>query len=197
MRASGVGALVVAAATAATVGRGQGTEGARQAAYARVTLARTLATDPELVKAVNAKNAEAESAEAIRRKDREWSSPAGAALRKALTQGPCAQRLREAVKDDPLVAEVILMDARGASVCLSRETTDYWQGDEPKWQKTFVEGREVLVEEPAEDASSGVFAVQLSVPVVDRGRRIGALCLTLKVHREALPARPIPERGAR
>jgi hypothetical protein len=196
MRASAGVVVVVAVGSVASVGRGQGTEAVKQAAYARVALARTLAADPEVVKAVIAKNAEGETAEAIRRKDRDWGGPAGAPLRKALTQGPCAQRLRDVVKDDPLVAEAILMDAKGASVCLSRETSDYWQGDEAKWQKTFLEGREVLVEEPAEDASSGVFAVQLSVPVVDKGHRIGALCLTLKVRKDAVPG-PTPERGAR
>ena len=197
MRAGGGVAFVFALVSAVSVAHGQGIEGVKQAAYARVALARMVASDPEVVRAVTDKNAEAESPEAIRRKDRDWATPAGAALRRSLTRGPCAQRLRDLVKADPLVAEVILMDAKGANVCVSRETSDYWQGDEAKWQKTFVEGREVLVEEPAEDASAGVFAVQLSVPVVDKGRRIGALCLTLKVRRDAAPPGPISERGAR
>ena len=197
MSAAGRIAPAVVLAAAAAFVRGQGTERVKQAAYARVALAKALAADPELVSAVAAKNAEGESTETIRRRDRDWAGPASAPRRKALTQRPCGRRLRDLIKGDPLVAEAILMDARGANVCLSRETTDYWQGDEAKWRKTFLEGREVLVEEPAEDTSAGVFAVQLSVPVLDKGRRIGALCLTLKVRKDAIRPNPTTERGAR
>ena len=34
------------------------------------------------------------------------------------------------------------MNNRGTLVCSAAETTDYWQGDEPKWQKTYVEGKD-------------------------------------------------------
>jgi hypothetical protein len=71
-------------------------------------------------------------------------------------------------------------------VCVSRETSDYWQGDEDKWKKTFVEGKAVFVDEPAFDQSSATYAVQLSVPVSEQNRRIGALTLTLKVRKEAI-----------
>ena len=81
------------------------------------------------------------------------------------------------------------MDERGASVCLSRETSDYWQGDEAKWRKTFVEGRDPFVDEPALDASSATYAVQLSVPVTEGTRRIGAVTLTLKVRKDAVDTR--------
>jgi hypothetical protein len=77
------------------------------------------------------------------------------------------------------------MDEHGANVCLSRETSDYRQGDEPKWQRTFVDGRDPFVDDPALDASSATCAVQLRVPVTEGTRRIGALTLTLKVRKDA------------
>jgi hypothetical protein len=156
----------------------------KQVAYARVALAHAIASHPEIRKAVTAKDAEGESMAAIERRDREWSSTP--ALRSRFTTGPCADRLRAMTRDDPLVTEVILMDERGANVCISRETSDYWQGDEAKWKKTLVEGQDPFVDEPALDASSGAYAVQLSVPVAEGGRRIGALTLTLKVRRDAV-----------
>jgi len=160
----------------------------KQAGYARVALAHALASHPEIRKAVAAKNAEGESKPAIERKDREWNASPG--LRRALTTGPCADRLREMTRDDALVVEAILMDEHGANVCLSRETSDYWQGDEAKWQKTFVEAHDPFVDEPAFDASTATYAVQLSVPVVEGSRRIGALTLTLRVRKDAVaPAR--------
>jgi hypothetical protein len=155
----------------------------KQAAYARVALAHAIASDPEIRKAVAAKNAEGESAPSIERKDQEWGT--APAVRKALTVSPCAERLRKMTGADPLVVEVILMDEHGANVCLSRETSDYWQGDEAKWQRTFLEGHDPFVDDPAFDASSATYAVQLSVPVTEGARRIGALALTLKVRKDA------------
>jgi hypothetical protein len=156
----------------------------KQAGYARVALAHAIASLAEVRQAVAAKNAERESQQAIERKDREWTASPG--LRRALTTGPCADRLREMTRDDALVVEAILMDERGANVCLSRETSDYWQGDEPKWRKTCVEGHDPFVDEPAFDASTATYAVQISVPVVEGSRRIGALTLTLKVRKDAV-----------
>ncbi|MFI4945543.1 MAG: hypothetical protein ACHP85_19895, partial [Burkholderiales bacterium] len=122
-------------------------------------------------------------------RDRDWTQNKASALRKALSTSPCAQRLRELIVPDPLVVEAILMDAHGANVCVSRETSDYWQGDEDKWRKPFVEGRAAFVDEPAFDQSSAIYAVQLSVPVSESARPIGALTLTLKVRKEAAQAR--------
>jgi hypothetical protein len=159
----------------------------KQVASARVALAQTMARDADLLAAVRAKNAEKETAEEVQRKDKEWTSRRDSPLRKALVSSPCAQRLRQLIAPDSMVVEAILMDDHGANVCVSKETTDYWQGDEPKWQKTFKEGVDVFVDEPAFDESAQAFAVQLSVPVSDASRRIGALTLTLKVRREDVP----------
>jgi len=156
----------------------------KQVAYARVALAHAIASHSEIRKAVAAKNGEGELTAAIELKDRQWSSTP--ALRGRFTTGPCADRLRAMTRDDPLVVEVILMDEHGANVCLSRETSDYWQGDEAKWKNAFVEGQDPFVDEPAFDASSATYALQLSVPVAEGGRRIGALTLTLKVRKDAL-----------
>jgi len=104
-----------------------------------------------------------------------------------LTSGPCADRLRKLVGDDKLVVEAFLMDERGGLVCATVETSDYWQGDEAKWQKTYRDGAAVFVDEPALDASTGAFAVQMSRLVSDHGGKVGALTLTLKIPRSTLP----------
>ena len=161
----------------------------RQIAQARAPKARAIASDPELLQAVLAKNVERESDEQIRARDRQWMNNPHDPLRRALTESRCAQRLRDLVKDDPLVAEVILMDEHGANVCVSKATSDYWQGDEAKWEKSFRDGLDPFVDAPAFDASSGVFAIQLSVPVRKEGTRVGAVTLTLKVPREKTGAR--------
>jgi hypothetical protein len=163
----------------------------RQSALARLPLARAVAQDPDLVQAVVAKNAQKETEAQIRERDRKWSDHDADPLRKALSESPCAGRMRELVKKDPVVVEVILMDERGANVCVSRPTSDYWQGDEPKWQKPFKEGVDPFVDAPTLDASTGVYAIQLSVPVRREGVAIGALTLTLKIPRaQVQPGKP-------
>ncbi|PYQ11830.1 MAG: hypothetical protein DMF80_20685 [Acidobacteria bacterium] len=156
---------------------------ARETAYARLPLADRIGNDPELVKAIVAKNQVVESPGEIRRIDEEWIRNRRYPLRKALTSGPCADRLRRLVRDDKLVVEAFLMDDRGGLVCATVETSDYWQGDEAKWQKTYRDGAAVFVDEPALDASTGTFAVQLSRLVSDAHGKVGALTLTLKVPR--------------
>src|SRR5262245_38669216 len=144
----------------------------RQLAYVRVTEARDVAADPELVQAVVAKNATTETMEAIHTKDTRWVADRSFPLRAELVSNPCAKRLRALTAADPQIVEAFLMDKRGALVCATVETSDYWQGDEPKWQKTFEAGAPSFVDEPSVDASTGMFAVQLSVLVKDGEKKV-------------------------
>lgn len=164
---------------------GQST-GIHGAALARVPLARAIAADPEVLKALRAKNASGETLAMIQARDRSWATDAQKALRQELVSGPCAERLRALTQSDPSIVEVILMDAQGANVCLSRETSDYWQGDEAKFQKTFGEDRDIFVDEAALDASTGTYAVQVSVLIRVQGAKLGALTLSLKVRKQEL-----------
>ena len=153
----------------------------REIAGARVALAERIAADAALQAEVAAKNGSAETPDQIQRKDREWIAGGRPELRRQMTQGACADRLREMVKGDSFVVEAFLMDAHGALVCATRETTDYFQGDEPKWERTYDEGRRVFVDEPALDPSTGAYAIQMSVLVSANGAKAGALTLTLKI----------------
>jgi hypothetical protein len=157
----------------------------RQTAYARMDLATLIARDGAVIGFVDAKNGTEEPAAEIQKRDTRWRAGGEAALRKELTTNPCAERLRALSKSDSFVLEAILMDAQGALVCATDETTDYWQGDEEKWKKPMVAGLEAFVDEPAWDDSTQSYGLQLSVPVLKGGRRIGALTLTLKVPRPA------------
>ena len=154
----------------------------REIAYARVPVAERISADPQLVAAVAAKNASGETADDVQRKDRDWMANPRAHLRAEMTRGACADRLRSLVNEDSFIVEAFLTDGQGALVCASRETSDYWQGDEPKWQKTCGEGKRLFVDEPAQDASTGVYAIQLSTLVSTPSQpRAGALTLTLKI----------------
>ena len=42
------------------------------------------------------------------------------------------------------VTEVFVMDNKGLNVAQSAVTSDYWQGDEAKWQQTYLVGPDAL-----------------------------------------------------
>lgn len=159
----------------------------RQLAYVRVSTAQTVAADPEIIRAVLAKNASGETLEAIHAKDARWVADRHFPLRAELTSGACARRLRELTVTDTQIVEAMVMDRRGALVCATVETSDYWQGDEAKWQKTFDAGSPSFVDEPSLDASTGMYAVQLSVLVKDGEKKVGALTFTLKLRPTGSP----------
>ncbi len=150
----------------------------RETAYARVRLAQTMARKAELVAFVVDKNAQAESLEKIRHHDQNWAADP---LRKTLTQNACASALKALISTDPVVVEILLMDSRGALVCATAETSDYYQGDEAKWQKPFGEGVDPFIDAPSVDSNTNTYSIQVSVPVSEGGRRIGALTLTLRL----------------
>jgi hypothetical protein len=157
-----------------------------QVAGPRIELARRIAADVEILAAIAEKNKVPESQESIQRNDQEWQRNKDFPLRKQLTHNACAAELKKFVQPDPVIVEAFVMDAEGGLVCSTVETSDYWQGDEAKWQRTYGEGREAFVDEPALDASTGQYAIQVSTLVSDKGKKVGALTMTLKVSRQQL-----------
>ncbi len=161
----------------------------KDTAYARVARAQAIARDSSIHAAVSASNALVEPPSLVSRRDALWISNPRDPLRQEIVQAPCSARVRELVKDDPFVVEAFVMNDRGTLVCSTIETSDYWQGDEAKWQRTFVDGKDPFVEEPAFDISSGNYAIQLSVPIAEAGKRTGAVTLTLKFKRQVVTTR--------
>lgn len=75
------------------------------------------------------------------------------------------------------ITEIIVMDGRGLNVAISDVTSDYWQGDEPKFRKTVGEGSEgFVIEEPTQDQSSQMLQSQASITITnEKGIPIGAV----------------------
>ena len=74
------------------------------------------------------------------------------------------------------------MDNKGLNVGQSDVTSDYWQGDEAKWQKTFSVGpTAVFVDKVEKDESTQKFQTQVSISIVDGGAAIGAVTVGLDV----------------
>ncbi len=145
---------------------------------------RRLASDPEVVRAVRAQNARRVPLATIRQQDAEWtSSMALTPLKQRLLDSTCSQALRRHhARLGRVLAEAFAMDDQGALVGATRRTSDYWQGDEPKWRVAYDGGRGgELRESPFFDESSQAYVIQVSLPVRDGSRVIGALTLGLSL----------------
>nr|WP_298684513.1 hypothetical protein [uncultured Dongia sp.] len=77
-----------------------------------------------------------------------------------------------------LFTEIFVMDKFGLNVGQSSVTSDYWQGDEDKYQKTFAVGPDaVFVDEPEFDDNTKTWRTQVDFTVVDPATKesIGAV----------------------
>lgn len=84
-----------------------------------------------------------------------------------------------------LLTEIFVMDNRGLNVGQSDITSDYWQGDEAKWLKSFGACL-VHIEEAERDESTQLMQSQASLPIRDpsNDQIIGAI--TVGVNLDAL-----------
>ena len=140
-------------------------------------------TDPVLVDAVKAENAKGKAMADIEAMDAKWKGTAGVAdYMKAIMDSPAGKRLAEIRDSEPYLVELFLMDDQGANVAMSDKTSDYWQGDEAKFKKSFNGGAgAVFVDEVEFDKSAQSYLCQVSVPVMDGGKAIGAITFGIDV----------------
>lgn len=74
-----------------------------------------------------------------------------------------------------LYTEIFVMDHNGLNVGQSNISSDFWQGDEAKFQETFDRGAgSVFIDEPEYREDIGVWAVQVNVSIDRNGSPIGA-----------------------
>jgi len=74
-----------------------------------------------------------------------------------------------------LYTEIFVMDDNGLNVGQSNISSDFWQGDEAKFQQTYDQGAgTVFVDEPEFRDDIGVWAVQVNVTIDSDGAPIGA-----------------------
>ncbi len=142
-----------------------------------------LGSDPVIVEAVKVENAKGKTLDQIKELDKKWQQAAGVVdYMQALMNNPCGKRLKEIQKSAPYYAELFVMDKLGANVCMSDKTSDYWQGDEPKFSESYKDGKgAVHIGEVKFDDSVQAYIVQVSVPVTEGGAVIGAMTIGIDV----------------
>jgi hypothetical protein len=136
----------------------------------------SFAADPVVVRAIEEQNARTLTPEQISAIDEGWIEGRGGARIKAMLENPCSRRLRSLAAGRAAYQEIFAVDARGANVCMTHTTTDFFQGDEAKWRKSFNGGLgKIYVEMPDFDASVRGVVAHVSVPVQSGGKTIGVL----------------------
>ncbi|MCW5698389.1 MAG: hypothetical protein KIT00_00955 [Rhodospirillales bacterium] len=185
--------IVVGSLMIATVAQATDSHVAPVTEFAKNNVAKWI-SDPlvvDAVKAQNAANADLSQGD-IDAKDKQWRAETSASshpLIDKVLSNDLSKHLKS-VKDatQGLVTEIIVMDNKGLNVGQSDPTSDYWQGDEAKWQKTFLQGADaIFVDEVEKDESTQAFQSQVSMSIADpaNGQVIGSI--TVGVDVEALP----------
>lgn len=181
MRRTAVTALLLLATLSAAA---QSADAIQKSLKTHAETIQAWSSDKELVAAVKAQNARKVAAAEVQRIDKGWTAGSETALVKQLTTGPCADRLRALIAAHPSFGETMLMDDQGALVCASEKTSDYWQGDESKWQRSFDGGKgAVFIDRPRFDDSAVANLAQISVPVVDGAKVIGVLTVGVDIRK--------------
>jgi len=136
-----------------------------------------------IVEAVKAENAKGRTLAQIKDLDAKWMATPGLnADMKALMESPCGKFLVDLQKSSPYFLEIFVMDNQGANVAMTDKTSDYWQGDEAKFQKAFNGGAgAVFIDAVKFDESAQAYLVQVSVPVMDGDQAIGAITIGIDV----------------
>ena len=147
--------------------------------------------DPVVIAAIKAQNGKHASltGEQIVKLDKDWRAQVNTGSR-PLVDGILANKLSSFLKgkkagSNGLVTEVFVMDNKGLNVGQSDPTSDYWQGDEAKWKKTFKVGpNAVHVSEAEMDDSTQMLQSQASITITDpaTGKAIGAITVGINLN---------------
>ncbi|MEM6906087.1 MAG: hypothetical protein AAF568_09355, partial [Pseudomonadota bacterium] len=120
--------------------------------------------------------------------DQAWRAQVGqssAPLIDEVMGTPASAQLAE-IRDggQGLFTEIFVMDNKGLNVAASDITSDFWQGDEAKWQETYQVGAgSVHISEIEFDESTQTFQAQVSLTVADpdNAAPIGAITFGVNV----------------
>jgi len=152
---------------------------------ARVTLVERWAADPIVVQAVREANEKLRPMREIELLDTMWQATRGVdKFIRSIIDHPAAERLRELRSSNPELQEAFLTDRLGANIATTNKTSDFYQGDEAKFTEAYHDGAgSVYIGKIARDESIQSFSVQIGVPVMDEGRAIGVLVVTVNAEK--------------
>ncbi|MDO9416940.1 hypothetical protein [Pararhizobium sp.] len=147
-------------------------------------------TDPLVISALKAQNAAHAhfTRTDIDGLDAEWRVEADAEsgpMIDAQLANPLSQFLKSKQHDaGGVITEIFITDSKGLNAGQSDVTSDYWQGDEDKWKKSFGAGPDaVFIDEAVKDDSTQMLQSQASLTIKDpaTGEAIGAITVGINL----------------
>ncbi len=142
-------------------------------------------TNPVFVAELKKQNALGRTLDEIKAIDGQWKNAEEEMpiMIEQMTNASAAE-ISKVFKPISQVGEVFLMDNQGANVGLNALTSDFWQGDEAKWELSFNKGKGGLYVGEAElDKSTNEVLQQISLPIIDKdGTVLGAICIGIRVN---------------
>lgn len=181
---SKIAAFVVAAALfglAPAFAQDEQPHAAAATAYVKKSIEPWL-SDPVVISAVLASNkAHARLMQSdIDELDKKWAAK-DQALRDSTMKNKLAEFLtKKKEASGGVITEAFVMDDRGLNVGQTDGTSDFWQADEAKWQKSYAGDPGAIFVDKAED-DGGRKIAQVSVAIADKGRNIGAVTFGIDV----------------
>lgn len=151
---------------------------------------RDIAENPVLVDAIKAQNATTASYDQSKLDalDKQWRAEVDAADKPLITAtlGTAASKyLADAMqKTEGMITEIFATDAKGLNVAQATMTSDYWQGDEDKFTKSFGAGADAIeIGDVEQDESTQTYQSQVSITVTDptTGAPIGSITAGIDV----------------
>ncbi len=133
----------------------------------------------------------------IRHLDAQWRAHSDSGeheLIKAVADTKLSKFLRQQQRESGgLFREIMVTGRQGLNAGMSQVTTDYWQGDETKFRKTFNEPEQApIIEEIRYDESTRRFLVHVSLPVrnPDTGKLLGVVTAGVDIQKALTTATP-------
>lgn len=101
----------------------------------------------------------------------------------AVLSSPLSSYLTRIQSDSQgLFSAIFVMDATGLNAGQSAITSDFWQGDEAKWQKTFQVGPDaVFIDEIEINEDTGAEIAQLNLSIAQDGKVVGAITVDVNM----------------
>lgn len=139
-------------------------------------------SDPAVVKAVTAANKAHlnVSYDEIVAWDKAWADKDQKLMDSTMKNDLAAWLTKKKEASKGAITEIFVMDDKGLNVAQTDGTSDYFQADEAKWQKTYGSGGNAVFVDKAE-ADGGVTVAQTSVTIMDKGKPIGAVTFGIDV----------------
>lgn len=146
--------------------------------------------NPVLLKAIKQANIQNKnrSLDKVKELDKKWRAVNGVDefIKQLLTNEAALFLKNICEKSQDKYAEIFIMDFQGCNVAQTHKTSDYWQGDEDKFIKSFNNGKGAVFADKVEfDESTQEYLIQVSLPIIDTGTKkaIGAATIGVNVNK--------------